>query len=53
MGNGLEFGKMKVGKKTLEDVALDLTALKQVHKNYGNKANVIKAKIPLSTAISK
>jgi hypothetical protein len=40
---GLEFGKMKVGKKTLQDAALDLSTLKQANKNYGNKANVIKA----------
>lgn len=40
---GLEFGKMKVGKKTLQDAALDLSALKQANKNYNNKANVIKA----------
>ena len=42
MGN-LEFGKIKVGKKTLEDAALDLGALKQANKNYGNKAAVLKA----------
>jgi hypothetical protein len=28
MGSSLEFGKMKVGKKVLEDAALDLSALK-------------------------
>jgi hypothetical protein len=43
MGSSLEFGKMKVGKKTLEDPALDLSTLKQVSKNYGNKKNVLKA----------
>ena len=40
---GLEFGKMSVGKKTLQDAALDLSTLKQANKNYNNKANVIKA----------
>ena len=43
MGSSLEFGKMKVGKKTLQDAALDLGTLKQVNKNYGNKAVVLKA----------
>lgn len=43
MGSSLEFGKMKVGKKTLQDASLDLGALKQVSKNYGNKAAVLKA----------
>ena len=43
MGSSLEFGKMKVGKKSLQDAALDLGALKQVNKNYGNKAVVLKA----------
>ena len=27
MGNSLEFGKMKIGRKTLQDAALDLEAL--------------------------
>lgn len=43
MGSSLEFGKMKVGKKVLEDAALDLSALKQTTKNYNNKAAVLKA----------
>lgn len=44
MGNSaLEFGKMKVGKKTLQDASLDLNTLKQVNKNYNNKATVLKA----------
>jgi hypothetical protein len=43
MGSSLEFGKMKVGKKTFGDPALDLSTLKQVSKNYGNKKNVLKA----------
>lgn len=43
MGSSLEFGKMKVGKKTLQDAALDLGSLKQISKNYGNKAVVLKA----------
>ena len=41
--NSLEFGKMKVGKKVLEDAALDLSVLKQTNKNYGNKAAILKA----------
>lgn len=43
MANGLEFGAIKVSKKTLEDAALDLSALKQVNKNYNNKAEILKA----------
>ena len=44
MGHGsLEFGKIKVGKKTLEDAALDLSTLKQVNKSYRNKAEILKA----------
>ena len=43
MGSSLEFGKMKVGKKILEDAALDLSTLKQTTKNYNNKAAVLKA----------
>lgn len=41
--NSLEFGKIKVGKKTLEDAALDLSTLKQVNKSYRNKAEILKA----------
>ena len=44
MGHGsLEFGKIKVGKKILEDAALDLGTLKQVNKSYRNKAEILKA----------
>ena len=43
MGSSLEFGKMKIGRKTLQDAALDLNTLKQANKNYGNKANILKA----------
>ena len=43
MHGNLEFGKIKVGRKTLDDVALDLSTLKQANKNYNNKAAVLKA----------
>ena len=43
MGSSLEFGKMKIGKKILEDAALDLTTLKQANKSYNNKAAILKA----------
>lgn len=39
----LEFNKMKVGPKTLEDVVLDLGVLKEGNKTYANKAQIIKA----------
>ena len=39
----LEFGKIKVGKKVLDDAIFDLGALKAANKNYGNKAVVLKA----------
>ena len=39
----LDYGKIKVGKKILDDVTLDLKALKQTTKNYNNKTEVIKA----------
>ena len=41
--SNLEFGHIKVGKKVLNDAALDLSTLKQANKNYNNKANVLKA----------
>ena len=43
MHGNLEFGKIKIGRKTLDDVALDLSTLKQANKNYNNKATVLKA----------
>ena len=39
----LEFGVMKIGRKTLNDAALDLSTLKQANKNYNNKAAILKA----------
>ena len=39
----LEFGKIKVGKKTLTDAALDLNVLKQTQKNYNSKVEILKA----------
>lgn len=41
--NTLEFGKIKVGRKTLQDVAIDLNILKQSNKNYNNKMTILKA----------
>ena len=39
----LEYGSMKADKKLLEDISVNLNALKQVSKNYNNKANILKA----------
>lgn len=39
----LEYGSMKADKKLLEDISINLNALKQVSKNYNNKANILKA----------
>ena len=39
----LEYGKMKVGKKSFSDAVLDLNTLNKNYKNYNNKANIIKA----------
>lgn len=40
----LEFGRMKIGKKTFDDISLSLSSqTKQANKNYTNKANVNKA----------
>ena len=47
---GLEFGKIKVGKKTFTDVALDLNSLTQTQKNYNNKAEIIRALARKDTA---
>ena len=41
--NNIEFGKIKVGKKTFEDAILDLTALKSTNKTYNNKRLVLEA----------
>lgn len=41
--NMVEYGRMKIGKKTLEDVALDLNTLQSVNKSYGDKKNILKA----------
>lgn len=39
----LEYNKMKVGPKKLEDIVLDLGVLKEGNKNYANKAEIIRA----------
>ena len=40
----IEFGKMKIGKKTFNDISLSFSnQTKQANKNYSNKANVNKA----------
>ena len=41
--NNIEFGKIKVGKKTFEDAILDLTTLKSTNKTYNNKRLVLEA----------
>ena len=41
--SGLEFGAMKVNKKLLEDVTLDLGALKTVNRTFTNKRAILKA----------
>ena len=38
-----EYGNLKVGKKTLEDIVYDFGATKTLSKAYTNKANIIKA----------
>lgn len=38
-----EYGKIKVGLKTLEDAVLDTSCLKKVEKNYGNKLYILNA----------
>lgn len=43
MGESLEFGKMRIGKKTFDDAALDLATLKRANKAYNNKDQIIKA----------
>ena len=43
MGESLEFGRMKIGKKSFEDLSLSLSTLKQTNKNYNNKTAILKA----------
>ena len=43
MGESLEFGRMKIGKKSFEDLSLSLSALKQTNRNYNNKTAILKA----------
>jgi hypothetical protein len=38
-----EYGKVKVGLRSLDDAILSLGSLKQTNKNYGDKAAVLKA----------
>jgi hypothetical protein len=42
MGN-LEFGRISIGKKTLDDASLDLGTLKQLKKSYNDKVAILKA----------
>ena len=43
-GRELEFGSLKIGKKTLEDVILNLDSLKaRAQKNYSNKNAILKS----------
>ena len=39
----LNYGKIKVGSKILDDAILDLTTLKRVNKTYNNKQYILKA----------
>lgn len=54
--NPVDYGKIKVGTKTLEDAVLNLGAIPKVHKRYGNKHLVLKAmserNLPLMREIS-
>lgn len=43
MGEGLDFGRMKIGKKSFEDLSLSLSTLKQTTRNYNNKTAILKA----------
>jgi hypothetical protein len=43
MGNNLEFNKIRVGAKMLEDAVLDLGDLKKINPRLANKENVLKA----------
>ncbi len=43
MGESLEFGRMKIGKKSFEDLSLSLSTLKQTNRNYNNKTAILKA----------
>ena len=42
-GFGMDFGRMKIGKKTLEEAVLDLTTLKQANKSYNDKQKILRA----------
>ena len=41
--SNIDYSKVKVGVKTLDDAILNLGALKKLEKNYGNKAMVLQA----------
>lgn len=43
MGESLDFGRMKIGKKSFEDLSLSLSTLKQTNRNYNNKTAILKA----------
>lgn len=53
----LEYGKIKVNYKTLDDAVLDLGALAKAERNYGNKWTVLRAlatrDLPLMREISQ
>ncbi len=39
----VEYGKIKVGVKTLEDATVNLGALQMANKNYGDKSAIMRA----------
>ena len=39
----LDYGSIKVGRKTLNDAALDLSTLKQTQRNFNSKDKILKA----------
>ena len=43
MGNSIEFGRMKIGKKVLQDPIIDLNILSKFNKSYTNKEIIVKA----------
>lgn len=43
MGTVNQYGKMRVGVKSLDDATLNLGALKQGNKNLANKPLIMKA----------
>ena len=43
INNQLQYGKIKVGVKTLQDATLNLGSLYTANRNYGDKATIMKA----------